>query len=112
MTTRRSRYRDLTRAHPDVVEAYERLRAACESAGPLDPRAAALVRLAVSIGRGSSRSVHAHARKALEAGAAPDAVRHVGLLALPTLGLPAGLDAIRWIDEIIEEHLADEPPTA
>ncbi len=77
MTTRRSRYRDLTRAHPDVVEAYERLRAFCESAGPLDPQAAALIRRAITIGRGSSRSVHAHAGKALEAGASPNAVLRV-----------------------------------
>jgi alkylhydroperoxidase/carboxymuconolactone decarboxylase family protein YurZ len=57
----------------------------------------------VSIGRGSQRTVHAHAKKVLRRGADPDALRQVALISLPTIGLPAALDALRWIDESIDE---------
>jgi alkylhydroperoxidase/carboxymuconolactone decarboxylase family protein YurZ len=99
-----SRFRALGRVRPAVVDAYERLTQACKASGPLDARDAALVKVSVSVGRGSWRSVHAHARKALEAGVTPEALRHVAVLALPTLGLPAALDALAWIDEIIDER--------
>ena len=90
--------------YPDVVMAYDQLREACAGAGPLDGATVALVKLATSIGLNSNRGVHAHARKALAAGVAPDALRQVALVALPTAGLPAALDALRWIDESIEER--------
>jgi alkylhydroperoxidase/carboxymuconolactone decarboxylase family protein YurZ len=89
--------------YPAVVEAYDSLREACNAAGPLDASAIALVKLGVSIGAGANRTVHMHAKKALRAGATPEAVRHVALVALPTIGLPAALDALRWVDESIQE---------
>lgn len=90
--------------YPDVAAAYESLGTAVADAGPLDRRSVALVKLAISVGRNSSRSVHAHARKALEAGVPPGDLRHVAVIALPTLGLPTALDALRWIEEAIEEQ--------
>jgi alkylhydroperoxidase/carboxymuconolactone decarboxylase family protein YurZ len=108
--SRGGRYRALGQRHPEVVSAYETLAAACRAAGPLEARDIALLKVAVSIGRGSWRSVHAHARKALEAGVAPDALRHLVILSLPTIGLPATLDAQKWVEEAIAEQ--DRPPGA
>jgi 4-carboxymuconolactone decarboxylase len=88
---------------PGVFERYEALAAATREAGPLGAREVALVKVAVSIGLGSWRSVHAHARKALQAGVSPEALRHAVVAALPTIGLPASLDALRWVDESVEE---------
>jgi 4-carboxymuconolactone decarboxylase len=94
--------------YPSVIEAYDQLREACNAAGPLEESAIALVKLSISIGAGADRTVHMHAKKALRAGADPDALRQIALVALPTIGLPAALDALRWIDESIQEALADE----
>ena len=88
---------------PFVVAAYESLRGACNEAGPLDKTTVALVKLAVSVGSGFERTVHIHATKALRTGADPDALRQIVLIALPTIGLPAALDALRWVDESIRE---------
>jgi alkylhydroperoxidase/carboxymuconolactone decarboxylase family protein YurZ len=98
--------------YPDVAAAYEALAGAARAAGPLDEPTVALLKVAVSIGRGSWRTVHAHAKKALAAGVAPAALRQAALIALPTVGLPAALDALRWVDESIEEVAAetDSPP--
>ena len=93
----------LAREYPDVVAAYDTLSEVCRRAGPLDESTVALVKLAVSIGCGAERTVHAHAKKALRAGVDPQALRQVALVALPTVGLPAALDALRWVDESIGE---------
>ena len=93
----------LTEEYPDVVAAYDTLSQACRQAGSLDEATVALVKLGVSVGRGAERTVHAHAKKSLRAGADPEALRQIALVALPTIGLPAALDALRWVDESIRE---------
>jgi alkylhydroperoxidase/carboxymuconolactone decarboxylase family protein YurZ len=92
-----------------VVAAYDVLSDACRAAGPLDASTVALVKLAISVGHGSQRTVHSHAKKGLRAGAGADALRQVALISLPTIGLPAALDALRWIDESIREDAASSP---
>lgn len=93
----------LSARYPEVATAYAALREACQQAGPLDARTAALVRLAVSVGAGATRTLHAHTRKALAHNIPPDELRHVALVALPTIGLPATLEALKRIEQSIEE---------
>ena len=100
-------WQQLSDRYPAIVTAYDDLSDACRDNGPLEASAVALVKLAVSVGRGASRTVHAHAKKALRGGADPDALRQVALVALPTIGLPAALDALGWIEESIREARAD-----
>jgi AhpD family alkylhydroperoxidase len=94
-----------------MVAAYDALSDVCRETGPLDVATVALVKLAVSVGRGNPRTVHAHAKKALRAGADPDALRQIALVALPTIGLPAALDALQWVDESIRESSPASPST-
>jgi 4-carboxymuconolactone decarboxylase len=96
----------LSDQYPEVVAAYDTLSHACRHAGPLDESMVALVKLAVSVGCGAERTVHAHAKKALRAGVDPEALRQIAFVALPTVGLPAALDALRWVDESIAETKA------
>jgi 4-carboxymuconolactone decarboxylase len=93
----------LAQKYPEVVDAYDSLSEACRHSGPLDALTIALVKLAVSVGCGADRTVHSHAKKALRAGADPEAVRQIAVAALPTIGLPAALDALRWVEESIAE---------
>ena len=89
--------------YPAAAAAYDVLSDVCRCSGPLDEETIALVKLAVSMGGNIDRTVHIHSKKALRAGASPEALRQVALIALPTIGLPRALDALRWIDESIEE---------
>jgi alkylhydroperoxidase/carboxymuconolactone decarboxylase family protein YurZ len=91
--------------YPSVAAAYDELSTACRGAGPLDDQTVALCKLAISVGAAIDRTVHVHAKKALRAGVAPEALRQVALAAMPTIGLPRALDALRWIEESIEETL-------
>lgn len=102
-TTAPRSWQQLCARYPAVADGYASLAEASRAAGPLDGREVALAKLAISVGGAAERTVHAHAKKALRLGIAPDALRQVALIALPTIGLPATLDALHWIDESIEE---------
>lgn len=97
------RFKKFTEDYPEVAKAYEELGDAVHSAGPLDEKTRALIKLAISTGARLEGAVHSHARKAINAGCSADEMRHVALLSLPTIGLPSMMAALSWIDDIIEE---------
>jgi alkylhydroperoxidase/carboxymuconolactone decarboxylase family protein YurZ len=87
--------------YPDVIAAYEALGQAARVGGTLTPVEAELVKLGLSAGARLEGGVHAHVRRALDAGATPEQLRHVPLLAITTLGFPAAM-ALR---ALIEDEL-------
>ena len=93
---------DMGRKYPDVMKAYVEMGRATADAGPLDARARELVKLGIAIGARLEGSAHAHVRKAREAGATPDEIRHVALLAVTTVGWAASVAAMTWIDEVLD----------
>ncbi len=95
------RYRQFIQDHPEVGSAYERLSAAAKTEGPLDARTAELVKLGIAVGMQSEGAVHAHARKALDAGARPDELRHAVILAVTTLGFPRMMAAYTWVEDVL-----------
>ena len=84
-----------------VVKAYEALGEACAKAGPLDAKTRELVKLGMAIGGRLEGAVHAHTRRALEAGATPAQIRHVVALAAPTVGFPTTVAAFTWVEELL-----------
>jgi 4-carboxymuconolactone decarboxylase len=95
------RYQDFSKKYKDIAKAYEAMGSACHTAGPLNDKTRALVKLAISIGAGLEGSAHSHVRKALDAGAKPDELYHVALLAIPTIGFPPAMAAMSWIEDIV-----------
>ncbi len=94
-------YLRFRRDYPDVSKALDALGEVVDGAGPLDERTARLVKLGLAIGALAEGSVRSNARKALAAGASPDEVRHVALLAITTCGFPAAIAGIGWVDEVL-----------
>jgi alkylhydroperoxidase/carboxymuconolactone decarboxylase family protein YurZ len=88
--------------HPEYMRAYESLGKAARQAGPLSDREVALVKLAISIGAGLEGATHSHCRKAIEAGCVADDLRHVALLAAPTIGFPTMMRAKSWVDDVVD----------
>jgi 4-carboxymuconolactone decarboxylase len=37
----------------------------------------------------------------LEAGCTPDELRHVGVLAIPTIGFPSTMATMSWVEDIL-----------
>lgn len=91
-------YEALRAAHPEVIGAYESLGDAVAGAGPLAAAERELVKLGIAAGARIEGAVHAHVRRALEAGASVEAIRHVGLLAITTIGF-ANAMAVRAMIE-------------
>jgi alkylhydroperoxidase/carboxymuconolactone decarboxylase family protein YurZ len=94
---------ELARAHPAVWEAYNRLGQAAAEAGPLDVRTERLVKLALAVGAGREGAVHSHVRRGLAAGLTRDELHHVALLAITTIGWPAAVAALSWIEDALEQ---------
>lgn len=95
-----------TKDFTDVAEAYEALGDAVHSAGPLDKKTRALIKLGISTGARLEGAVHSHVHKALGVGVTPEEIRHAVLLALPTIGLPSMMAALSWVDDVLPKSKA------
>ena len=87
---------------PQVSQAYYNLGKAVHNVGPLDDKTRALIKLAMSCGAQKEGAVHSHTRKALDAGCTKEEIHQLVLLMLPTLGLPAMMAAMTWVNDILE----------
>jgi len=101
-----SRFHEFATDYPDVAAAYEALGSSVHEAGPLDTKTRALLKLAVSVGAWLEGAVHSAVRKALEAGATQDEIRHTIILALPTIGFPSTMAALTWADDVLPKGRA------
>ncbi len=99
-----SRFVDFQSSYPDLFNAYEQLGKQASAAGPLDWKQIELVKLGIAAGARMEGAVHAHCRRALEAGATTAEIRHVILLTITTLGFPTMMACLSWIDEVLEAH--------
>ncbi len=86
--------------HPELAEAYEALGKAVKGAGPLDKKSQALVKLAIAIGAGLEGGTHSAARKALDAGCTREELRHAAILATTTIGFPAMMKGLSWVEDV------------
>ncbi|MCS6872140.1 MAG: carboxymuconolactone decarboxylase family protein [Anaerolineae bacterium] len=89
---------------PTIAQAYDALGDAVHSAGSLDDQTRQLVKLALAIGARLEGATHAHVRRALEMGISPEAIKHVALLAITTLGYPTAMSAYAWINDILDSR--------
>jgi 4-carboxymuconolactone decarboxylase len=96
-------YIDFRKNFPEVASTLDKLGKAADGAGPLDERTVRLVKLGLAVGAEAQGAVRSNARKALNAGATPEEVRHVAVLAVTTCGFPAAIAGIGWIEEILAD---------
>ena len=97
------RFKKFQKDFPDVAKAYEKLGSAVHKSGPLDDKTRALIKLAISSGAGLEGAVHSHTRKAIEAGCKKAEIKQTVMLALPTIGFPATMAVMSWVEDIIEK---------
>lgn len=102
-------YRRFLDAYPDVARAYAALGEAAHQAGPLNDRERRLVKLALAVGAQTEGGVHSQVRKAQAAGLTPDELRQVALLAITTLGFPAAMAALSWVEDQLSPEGGPQP---
>ena len=98
------RFEKFQKDFPEIAKAYENLGTAVHKAGPLDDKTRTLIKLAISTGAGMEGAVHSHTRKAIEAGCTKEEIKQTVILALPTIGFPATMAVMSWVEDIIEER--------
>src|SRR5688500_15786670 len=97
------RFLEFQKKFPSVYQAYDALGAATATAGPLDGKTRALVKLGIAVGGQMEGAVHSHTRRAVEAGCTPGEIRHVVLLSTTTMGFPSMMKTLSWVEDIIGE---------
>jgi 4-carboxymuconolactone decarboxylase len=103
-------YTSFVESYPAVGEAYHTLGRAVAEAGPLDAKTRELVKIGIAIAANLEGGTHSHVRKALDAGATPAEVRHAALQALTTIGFPAMMKGLSWVDDVIDSRGEQTPP--
>jgi AhpD family alkylhydroperoxidase len=98
------RFTSFLKDYPDVGDAYQALGKAVAAAGPLDAKTRELIKLGAAIAAGQEGGTHSHARKAMDAGAAAEEVRHAALQTLTTIGFPNMMRGLSWVDDVINER--------
>jgi 4-carboxymuconolactone decarboxylase len=94
-------YREFRSSYPAVAGALDQLGEAVAGAGPLDDRTQRLVHLGIAIGAVAEGAVRSNVRRALDAGATVDEIRHVALLAITTAGFPTAIAGLGWTEEVL-----------
>jgi alkylhydroperoxidase/carboxymuconolactone decarboxylase family protein YurZ len=94
-------YRNFRKSYPEITAASDALGEAVAAGGPLEERARELVKLGIALGARLEGGVHSHARRARGAGASAEEIRHVGLLAISTLGFPGAMAGLSWIEDVL-----------
>ena len=95
-------YLQLKEHHGELITAVEALGAAARSAGPLEEKTIHLIQLAAAAAIRSHGSTRSHAKRALEAGASPEEIRHAVIVLTSTIGFPTVAAALSWVDDVLE----------
>ena len=96
-----STYMEFKKKYTELTNAYEKLGAECQKAGPLSAKERALAKLAIAIGAGLEGAVHSHVNRALDAGLSADELRHVALLSTTTIGFPSMMRTLTWMEDVL-----------
>ena len=102
MTRLPSHYTKFMEGYPQIGAAYRAMGDAVADSGPLDAKTRELVKLGIAIGARLETGVRSHTRKALEAGATPEELRHAVLQALTTAGFPTMMTGMSLVDSVID----------
>jgi len=97
-----SQYHKMKERHPQLMDAVEALGVAVAKDSPLSEKTRHLVQLAAAAAIRSEGSVHSHVRRAVDAGASVEEVRHSILVLTSTIGFPTVAAAMSWADDVLE----------
>ena len=96
------RFLEFQQNHPNLARAVDQLGVAGSAAGPLDKKAIELIRLGIAVGAREEGGLHSHTRRALEAGATAEEIRHAVLLSITSIGFPNTMAAMSWVEDVLD----------
>lgn len=89
---------------PEYFKKLEELGEQMKKQSPFDEKTIQLIQLAGSVASGSEGATHSHAKQALEAGATAEEIQHSVLLLTSTIGFPATMAGLSWVNDILEQN--------
>ena len=95
---------DFKSAFAEVWKAFKQLGDSCHEAGPLDEKNRRLVKLALAMGAGLEGATHSAVRNALAAGVTLEEIKHAAVLRVTTIGFPATMRALTWVNDHLESN--------
>lgn len=95
-------YEKVKKYHPDYLKAVENLGQTAKASGPIDEKTAQLIQLAASIASKSEGATHSHTKRAIEAGATAEEIRHCVILLTNTIGFPTVMAGMSWVNDILD----------
>lgn len=93
-------YQQMQSNNPKLMQAVSELGQAARSEGPLDEKTIELIQMAAAAAMKLEGAVHSHTRRALDAGASPEEIRHALTVLTSTIGFPTVAMAISWMLDI------------
>lgn len=102
-------FQRLTKANPEIYQAFEELGRRLHESGPLSERERRLVKLAIAVGLGMEGAVHSAVRFAVAGGCSRDDMVHVVNLAITTIGWPRASAAMSWVDDLVGPQATGKP---
>ena len=94
-------YDKFSERFPGLREAWDKIGEAGKG-GPIDERAARLIKLGIAIGAMREGSVHSAVRKARAMGISREELEQVVALAAGTIGMPSTVAVYSWILDELE----------
>ncbi len=103
-TGKRTPVEVLAGVSPEASRAFQELRKAVLSAGPLDHPTCELIVLGAMVTAGNEASFKTHARRLVKEGVAPAALRQAVLVTFAaTTTFSAVIAGLRWVDDVVAE---------
>ena len=96
-------FQKVIKKYPQIRESYEKMGESASMLEALDERGQRLVKLGIAIGARLEGAVHSHVRKCKQAGISDEEIYHAAILAITTIGWPAAMASISWIDDILKD---------
>ena len=96
-------YRLMLEQHPEYMQALSRLGQTVRQEGPLQEKTIELLQLVTAAALHLEGAVHSPARRALQAGASAEEIRHALIAMTSTAGFPTVAAAMSWARDVIGE---------
>jgi alkylhydroperoxidase/carboxymuconolactone decarboxylase family protein YurZ len=98
-------FKDFISKFPELGKAHEQVAKAVESAGPIDAKTCALIKIGICVGAGLESATRSHVRRAMQHGASEKEIEQAILLAMNTVGFPKTVAAWSWARQQFERGI-------
>ncbi len=95
-------FKDFVAKYPALGQAHEQVAETVASAGPLDAKTCALIKIGICVGANLESALRSHVRRAMQHGASKEDIEQAILLGMNTVGFPTTVAAWTWAHQQFE----------